>query len=181
MGNPSNTLPGFSSPHASPDAPLDMLAACHERVTRQCATLRRLGPHLQQHGSDRAAQEAAQAVRRYFNQAAPKHHADEEDDLFPALLQHAGPDTPALAAVIATLRQQHRDFEQWWHTLDAVLARLEAGHNVVWPQALVDQFTQGYDAHMALEDTQVLPAAQRWLPASTQSQIAHAMRTRRGL
>ena len=33
------SFPGFSSPAAGPEAPLDMLAACHTRVEKQCQTL----------------------------------------------------------------------------------------------------------------------------------------------
>ena len=78
---PSLSLPGFSSPAAGPEDPLAMLSACHERVERQCRTLTRLLPHLAQHGADAQAREAGQAVLRYFDEAAPNHHADEEDDL----------------------------------------------------------------------------------------------------
>ena len=58
------SFPGFSSPAAGPEAPLDMLAACHTRVEKQCRTLERLQAHLGTHGSDTAAQEAAHAVLR---------------------------------------------------------------------------------------------------------------------
>ena len=74
------SLPGFSSPAAGPEAPLDMLAACHTRVEKQCQTLLRLQPHLMEHGSDAAAREAASAVMRYFDTAAKHHHEDEEQD-----------------------------------------------------------------------------------------------------
>jgi hypothetical protein len=49
-----------------------------------CETLLRLVTHLQTHGADRPAQEAASAVMRYFDTAARHHHEDEEQDLFPA-------------------------------------------------------------------------------------------------
>src|SRR3546814_8713650 len=56
-------FPGFSSPAASTEAPLEMLAACHHRIERQCTTLKRLVPHLREHGSDEQAQSAAVAIR----------------------------------------------------------------------------------------------------------------------
>ena len=71
-------------PGAGFDAPLAMLATCHERGERQCATLLRLVAHLREHGADAQAREAATAVMRYFDRASPDHHADEETDLFPA-------------------------------------------------------------------------------------------------
>src|SRR3546814_4088814 len=74
-------IPGFSSPAAGPDAPLELLSACHERMGRQCTTLQRLAAHVATHGTDGAAQTAAASVRRYFDTAAVHHHRDEEDDL----------------------------------------------------------------------------------------------------
>lgn len=81
------TLPGHSAPAVGFEVPLEMLAACHGRVQHQCKTLLRLVTHLQTHGADRPAQEAANAVMRYFDTAARHHHEDEEQDLFPALLE----------------------------------------------------------------------------------------------
>ena len=68
-----------------------MLAACHGRVESQCDTLRRLLPHVAAHGADVQAREAAVAVMRYFDTAARHHHADEEVDLFPALIDAMSP------------------------------------------------------------------------------------------
>jgi len=83
----SDTLPGSCAPGAGFEAPLEMLSACHARIERQCATLRRLVPHLAAHGTDADARAAAAAVMRYFDTSAVHHHADEEADLFPALLE----------------------------------------------------------------------------------------------
>ncbi|MGI9152414.1 MAG: hemerythrin domain-containing protein, partial [Rubrivivax sp.] len=74
-----NTLIRIASPEdiTAPvgfDTPLDMLRACHRRVEQQFSTLRRLSSHLAMSGSDKQAQEAATAVMRYFDIAAPKHH-----------------------------------------------------------------------------------------------------------
>jgi iron-sulfur cluster repair protein YtfE (RIC family) len=91
------TLPGHSAPAVGFEVPLEMLAACHGRVQHQCETLLRLVTHLQTHGADRPAQEAASAVMRYFDTAARHHHEDEEQDLFPALLESmAGSDAVCL-------------------------------------------------------------------------------------
>ena len=83
----SNTsaIPGFSTPAAGPEAPLEMLAVCHQRGARQCATLRRLVPHLAATGGDEQTRSAATSVMRYFDKSAVDHFADEERDLFPRL------------------------------------------------------------------------------------------------
>ena len=68
------------------EVPLEMVVACHLRVAQQCATLQRLAPHVPAQGADADARSAALGVMRHFDTAARGHHADEEVDLFPALL-----------------------------------------------------------------------------------------------
>src|SRR3546814_6382590 len=97
-----------------------MLAACHHRIERQCTTLKRLVPHLREHGSDEQAQSAAVAIMRYFDTSAIQHHADEEVDLFPALIESmAGSDAVCIReltdGLCADLRKLERSEE---HTSD---------------------------------------------------------------
>lgn len=123
----SISIPGFSSPATSTEAPLEMLAACHIRIERQCATLRRLAAHLAEHGADEQARGAAAGVLRYFDTAAPQHHADEEQDLFPALLESmAGSDPVCLKGMTQGLRDEHRELETAWARLRPRLQAIAA-------------------------------------------------------
>ena len=164
------------------DTPLAMLLECHRRVEAQCDTLARLVPHLRAAGSDAAAAEAAQAVMRYFDLAAPLHHADEEQDLFPALLaaaEAAGEVAPVRRAIEA-LQGEHRAFESLWLALRAVLERVVAVQPAQLDPQAVDAFRAAYAAHIAREEGEVLPMAARLLADGTQARIGRAMRIRRG-
>lgn len=175
-------IPGFTPLNASTEVPLEMLSACHGRVERQCETLLRLGPHLQQHGADTAAREAAQAVLRYFDQAAVHHHADEEQDLFPALLEAmAGSDAVCLRQLTAGLTHDHRQMEGQWRALRALLQPLADGRPMAWDTALVDAFVGAYRQHIEREETELLPMAQRLLSEAQLQAIGRAMRERRGI
>jgi len=177
-----SSLPGFTPLHASTEAPLEMLSACHGRVERQCETLLRLGPHLQLHGADLAAREAAQAILRYFDQAAVHHHADEEADLFPALLgSMAGSDAVCLRQLTAGLTQDHRHMERQWQALRALLQPLAKGQPMTWDEALVRAFVGAYRQHIEREETELLPMAQRLLDEASLQAIGRAMRERRGI
>ena len=179
--NTKMSLPGFSSPAAGPEAPLSMLADCHTRVERQCRTLERLLAHLPAHGSDRAAQEAAQAVLRYFDLAAPNHHADEEVNLFPALLEAmAGSDAVCIRELIQGLMAEHRQLEARWSALREKLEAIADGEAVVPGADEVADFVAGYRAHIHKEDTELLPMAARLLGDAALQEIGQAMRTRRG-
>ena len=175
-------LPGHFSPSAGFEVPLEMLAACHDRIQRQCDTLRRLVPHVAAHGVDAQASEAAQAVLRYFDRAAPDHHADEEQDLFPALLEAmAGSDAVCLRELIEQLTWQHRELEAHWSALRRVLLRIAAGENVALEAALVQQLVTASEQHLAREDAELLPMAARLIGDAPLQQIGRAMRQRRGI
>ena len=176
------TLPGHFSPSAGFEAPLEMLAACHHRIERQCNTLRRLVAHVAEQGVDGQAREAAQAVMRYFDQAAADHHADEEQDLFPALLESmAGSDAVCLRELIGQLTHQHRELETLWQALRRVLVRVAAGEPVALDAARVHRLVTAYEQHLAREDAELLPMAARLIGDAALQQIGRAMRLRRGI
>jgi hemerythrin-like domain-containing protein len=175
-------FPGFDTPAAGFEAPLEMLAACHGRVERQCQTLLRLVPHLATHGPDRAAREAAQSVMRYFDTSAPHHHADEEADLFPALLQNAsGGELPALRELVAALQAQHRELEQSWGAVRRQLEGVCGGTLRALDAGEVGQLVELYRSHIEREETELLPLAARILGTAKLDRVGRAMRLRRGI
>lgn len=175
-------FPGFDTPAAGFEAPLEMLSACHGRVERQCQTLLRLVPHLAANGPDQAAREAAQNVLRYFDTSARHHHADEEEDLFPALLQSAHPPGPApLRELIAALQAQHRQLEQCWSELRWKLEGVWLGTLGALDADEVGRLVELYRSHIAREEAELLPLAARMLAAEQLDGVGRAMRARRGI
>lgn len=175
-------LPGFGGPSASTEAPLEMLAACHGRVEQQCATLLRLAPHVAQHGADNAARQAATAVMRYFDTAAVHHHADEEDDLFPALREAlAGSDAVCVVALIEALCADHRALEARWRRLRAQLSATATGDAGALTAEAVNGFVDAYRRHIEREDTELLPMAARVIGDASLHRVGEAMRERRSI
>lgn len=178
----TNALPGHAAPSVGFEVPLEMLAACHGRVQQQCETLMRLLAHLQDHGSDRPAQEAARAVMRYFDTAARHHHEDEEQDLFPALLESmAGSDAVCLRELTTSLSNDHRALERRWAALRQQLQPVAEGAASMLAAADVPGFVQLYEQHIAREEAELLPMAARLLSDAELDRVGAAMRTRRGL
>jgi iron-sulfur cluster repair protein YtfE (RIC family) len=183
----SIAAPGSGRDTVGFEAPLAMLKACHRRVEQQCATLQRLVPHLARHGNDAAAAEAAQAVLRYFTQAAPRHHADEEDDLFPVLFEVvAGSEAVALRGFVDRLEADHRSLDAQWRALRPVLQNIAQGRSLDDPDrrlpslaASIDRFAADYAAHIAVEEGELIPMAERWLDAPALARLGEAMRARR--
>ena len=176
------SFPGFETPAAGFEAPLEMLSACHGRVERQCQTLLRLVPHLAANGPDQASREAAQNVMRYFDTSARHHHFDEEEDLFPALLRAASnAELAHLRDLIDLLRGQHRELEKIWGQLRPKLEAIWLGTLSGLDADEVGRFAELYRSHIAREEEELLPLAARLLGASQLDAVGRAMRLRRGI
>ena len=162
------------------DDPFAILEACHQRIARMLRTLERLPAHVAARGADREALEAIARVRRYFDEAGPDHHADEEVDLFPAAraaAREAG-DTAAVHE-IDRLEREHREMERTWSALRAHLDALTGGAVASVDTALVGHFVALYRDHVAREEGIVFAAAKPRLDTTARAPLAAAMVARR--
>ncbi|HEY6134489.1 MAG TPA: hemerythrin domain-containing protein [Rubrivivax sp.] len=172
-------LPGSASA-TDYEVPLEMLAACRLRIESQCTTLQRLAQHLLDHGSDALAQADASRLKRYFDMSAMDLHADEEVDLFPALIESvAGSDAVCLRGLIVTLSTEHRELESRWRSLRVVLQKVARGMSAALDVDDVSGFVRLYQRHIAREQAELLPMARRLLGSDELDRIATAMRARR--
>jgi len=173
------------------DDPMALLLACHDKVRHFTNLAVRLHQHVQVKGPDGEAQEAARTVLRYFNVAAPLHHADEEVDLFPALMALGD---EGLTRTAERLHAQHAELDAMWAALATALQQVAAGQ--AWPEdgplagpkggqrhapgtlSRPEAFAQRYQAHAQDEEDLLYPHAQR-LSAAQLQQLADAMVARR--
>jgi hemerythrin-like domain-containing protein len=171
-----NTPAGF-------DEPLAALSACHRRIEKQLATLARLQKHLTRNVCDEESITAAAGILRYFLDAAPNHHADEESDLFPRLLRAAQATTDHALAyeLVSRLLVEHRDMELIWARVREELEKLKPGEIGVLDLELCKNFARDYASHIDREDNQLLPLANRVLTSKELEALGNAMAKRRGL
>jgi hemerythrin-like domain-containing protein len=175
-----NSFPSHSAPAVGFEVPLEMLVACHHRIEAQGALLHRLVIHLSVHGIDRQARDAADTVIRYFDTSARQHHADEEVDLFPALIESvAGSDAVCLNELIDSLSADHRELEHRWRHLRHTLAQVARGATTAVSADEAQAFTGLYERHIAREESELLPMAKRLLGDAELDRIGLAMRARR--
>jgi pyridoxamine 5'-phosphate oxidase len=158
--------------------PLGMLAACHRRLERQLAMLDRLQRHLPEFGSDTEARAAARAILKYFDNAAPSHHADEEASLFPRLVALA---PPQVELAIAELENDHLELNRGWRRLRPQLAGIVAGVRSNLSPAEVERMSVAYGRHIEREERDVFPLAVRVLDGQALAAIGREMATRRGV
>ena len=174
-----NTLfdnaPGF-------DQPLAVLKHCHDRIRKQINTLDKLLQHLPEHGCDEQAIQATKAVLRYFNEAAPLHHEDEEIDLLPTLQATAtGEDAAQLREYLPLILEQHHQMGALWAILEQQLQAIAQAESPLLSETDVLQFKEIYAGHMQLEETKIAPMAMRIFSEEQMKKLGAAMQQRRGI
>ena len=166
----------FATESVTFETPVAMLIACHDRVRQYAALTEKLALHLEKYGADAAAVAGAQSIVRYFDVAAPLHHQDEDDDLFPALLLKA---TPELAAVITEITAEHAELGALWQQVRSALLAVIAGDAKALVLSLAQQFAQRYPAHAAREEREIYPFAAQLLDSACLAQLGKTMSERR--
>ena len=165
------------------DKPLAALSSCHRRIEKQMATLARLQKHVANCGFDHEARTAAAGILRYFIEAVPYHHADEEADLFPKVLRaaEASADRACAFELVAHLLVDHRNMEEVWEKLRKALLALESGEKTELDSQLCEDFARIHSSHIEREDRQLFPLAGRLLGKADLVSLGNAMAQRRGL
>jgi iron-sulfur cluster repair protein YtfE (RIC family) len=175
QAQPADPAPGNGSP-------LVRLSACHAHIERRCMGLRRLAVYWAARGADARARAVAAGMLRFFDTMVLSHHADEEQDLFPALIEAmAGSDAVCLREMVAGLTTDHRQIEAFWRRVRAALEQLAEG----WPTALasadVEALANAVRQHTEREERELLPMAARLMGDDALAHIGRAMHERRGL
>jgi hemerythrin-like domain-containing protein len=164
-----------STPGPSFDAPLEMLLACHDKIRRFCDQLEALPGHVEQHGVDSAAGNAIDGVIRYFDQAGPQNHSDEEDELFPILLERV----PEAAPRLEQLAGEHGYLHSCWNAIRDDLLALKSGDLEAVNPTEIGEFVRLYREHAEIEEAWLLPTAERTLSADEQRAAGARMAARR--
>jgi pyridoxamine 5'-phosphate oxidase len=170
-----DTAPDFNQPIA-------VLKHCHDRIRKQLQTMQNLLAHLPKHGADADAQKAAQAVLKYFNNAAHLHHEDEEQNLVP-MLQATARDADAvlLKELVPAILAGHEQMDRDWNIIKSQLDQIANGQSSALSARDVQGFCDTYAAHMAVEEANIAPMAKRLFSPEQMAQLGSAMQVRRGI
>lgn len=170
-----DTAPDFGQPIA-------VLKHCHDRIRKQLATLGNLLAHMPAHGADEQARQAAQAVLKYFNNAAHLHHEDEEHNLLPMLDATAqGEDAELLRELAPRIVAQHAQMDADWLIIKSQLDKIATGTNTALSAGTVEKFVADYTAHMETEEQNIAPMAKRLFSPGQMKELGDAMQLRRGI
>jgi hemerythrin-like domain-containing protein len=141
---------------ATDNAPIQEFSHCHEGIVAQLDKLARL-PELAQ-----AAQQArhiAHNADAFFREVVLVHHKEEEEELFPAVLQsaRAGEERETVELLVERLTQEHRDIERAWRELAPGVHAVARGLDATLDVLRMDDFVNRYRRHAVHEETVFLP------------------------
>lgn len=153
----------MATPHAHPapacdEAPVQGFSECHAGILSALASFAEL-PALA--AAAARSRELAGAVLTLFDGAVLEHHADEESELFPAVLRSAapGPERASVQALVDRLTDDHRAIEEGWKLLRPQVRRAATGETARLDEASVTGLIGAYQRHAALEERDFLPLA----------------------
>lgn len=144
------------------DAPLNTFTNCHAGIQRHLADLGDLPMLL---APAQRARRIAEEALGFFRAAVFEHHAEEEAELFPAVLKSAaaGAEHERVRAITERLTREHRAVEALWKSLEPGLKQVAKGHDSKLETAELERLIQQYAAHAAFEEAEFLPLAQQIL------------------
>lgn len=159
--------------------------ACHERGQRVAQLLQRLLEHWTAQGPSEAANVTALDVRRYFEDAGPRHQQDEELDIFPRLLKRLDlsgtADGERLSTVLQRLDNEHRAMDDLWPATRSAIEHCTRQPIKPDHPSLLQRFVDAFIGHHDGENLLILPMAQLALQPVDLVEIGESMAARRGL
>lgn len=132
---------------------------CHARIISQLMKFCSLPSLVDQPA---AARMLALETLRFFRTAVLQHHAEEERELFPAVLAQATPgrEREGVQSLVERLTQEHRLLELRWSQMEPTLTNIAQGETFDLDAALVETLVLDYGAHAAFEEAEFLPLCQ---------------------
>lgn len=120
------------------------------------------------------ARALANDLVKMFRERVVAHHAEEERELFPAVLRAAlpGPELDEVRAMVTQLVGEHRDMEARWQALKPAVEAVANGQCVEIDAPLIEDMVQHFFAHAHFEEEHFLPLAQKILGRESEAMAA---------
>lgn len=164
--------------------PIGLLSDCHRRIERFLQAMLAVATEGAGGPLDAEHRRTLENALRYFQEAAPKHTADEEEDLFPMLRRLGNQRVSQVLAEVDRLEGEHKTTEAGHREADEICQRW-LRENRLSPQdaahlkQILSSLGDLYRTHIALEEERIFPLAQADLSASQKRALGRHMAARR--
>lgn len=147
-----------TAPSAERSAPLSDFTRCHLGIVSQLQASAGLPEMVE---AARRARATATATLDLFERVVLPHHAEEESELFPAVLRSANAsERETVRALGAKLTAEHREVESQWKKLEPGVRRVARGHFDDIDGPALAAMISAYLRHAKTEETEYLPLAE---------------------
>lgn len=166
--------------------PLGVLSDCHRRIEHFLQLLITVTAQARGGTLNSEQRDALEVALRYFEEAEPKHTADEEESLFPRLRASLHPKAPEAVAIVTALAADH-DIARAHHARVSALAHRwlvdgRLGDKPARELAThLDALATLYRGHIPMEDGELIPLARGILSPADITACGHEMAARRGV
>lgn len=143
-------------------APLRSFAECHAGIVTQLREFASLPPLAD---AARRARSVAAAGVALFRDVILEHHAEEERELFPAVIAsaRAGDERSEVQRIVARLTLEHRGIEALWKRLRPTVGAIAGGADAALDGAALTALVDRYLEHALYEEDVFLPLAHQIL------------------
>lgn len=166
--------------------PLGVMSDCHRRIEHFLHLLITVTAQARGGALSAEQRDAMEVALRYFEEAEPKHTADEEESLFPRLRASRHPSAPEALALVDVLAHDHEVAQAHRAQVGNLARRWLADGRL--PAAAARELTTRLDAlatlyrrHIPVEDGELLPLARSILDAADTATLGREMAARRGI
>jgi hemerythrin-like domain-containing protein len=166
--------------------PIGLLSDCHRRIDRFLKTLQTIANEKRGRPLDAEYRQALETALKYFRESAPKHTADEEQDLFPALRGLKQDHIEQVLERFDRLENDHNLARKWHRECDEIGTRWLRDDGLSVPDAaqvgiVLSSLESLYRSHIAIEENEIFPIARTALSPGEKAAIGRSMALRRGV
>ena len=167
--------------HAA-QTPLDDFSGCHRGIIRNFESLQALAESYRSGEAPSKLKDSARHILDFFEDVVRVHHAEEEEELFTAVLQNLeGEDEETARRARQQIRRlvhEHRELEALWASLEEGLRQLARGREADFDADAAECLARKYLAHARFEEEEFLPLAARILDKSALSALGLSLHLR---
>lgn len=153
------------------EEPLNQFSHCHAGIVTHLQALSRL-PALLEPAAQ--ARRIAGQTFSFFRDVIFEHHAEEENELFPAVLASARDqeERKRVQEIVDRLTREHRQVEAAWTRIAPQLKAIARGRDTALDKAAVETLVREYQAHAAYEEEVFLPLSETILGRNSKDMAA---------
>jgi hemerythrin-like domain-containing protein len=166
--------------------PLGLHSDCHRRIERFLEGLIVISEQARGNELSDVQRQQFEVALRYFREAASRHTLDQEESLFPRLRAREDSESQVAFALLDSLHADHSEAEIRHRRVDELGRTWLAEESLPLDDVqllltLLDNLRTTYKKHIAVEDNELFPFAERILDRAELEVIAQEMAARRGL